>query len=61
MRLIEVKETDEFFNRCTCCRSEKDTKKIVIGDKRRTTSIVLCRDCRAELYNKLKNNFEGDK
>ena len=61
-RLIEIEETDLYFNKCTCCGKSKDTKKVIIGNcfegKSLRPSFILCKACRIELYNKLKENYD---
>lgn len=56
--LIKIEETDLYFNKCTCCGTDIGTKKVRIGNENREEAFVLCKDCRAELYNKLKEQFE---
>lgn len=59
-RIIEIKEADLYFNKCVCCGTDTGTKKVVIGNSCRGESFVLCENCRIELYNKLKDNYEGE-
>ena len=56
--LIEVEETDLYFNKCICCGTYIGTKKVKIGNANREEVFVLCKDCRTELYNKLKEQLE---
>ncbi|MDU1229897.1 MULTISPECIES: hypothetical protein [Clostridium] len=56
--LIEIEEMDLYFNKCICCGTDAETKKVKIGNANREEVFVLCKDCRAELYNKLKEQFE---
>lgn len=56
--LIKIEETDLYFNKCTCCGTDVETKKVKIGNLRRQEVFVLCKECRTKLYNKLKEQFE---
>lgn len=57
-KFIEVVETEIYFNKCSCCKSEKETKKVVIGNALRTNAFVLCKECRADLYYKLEKSLK---
>lgn len=56
--LIEIEEIDLHFNKCICCGTDVGTKKVKIGNSNREEVFVLCKECRKELYNKLKENYE---
>lgn len=57
-RLIEIEEVDLYFNKCICCGTDVGTKKVKIGNSNIEESFVMCNECRKELYNKLKENYE---
>ena len=52
--LIEVEETDLYFNKCTCCGTDIGTKKITLGSENKSESFALCKVCRENLYKKLE-------
>lgn len=57
-RLVEIEEVDLYFNKCICCGTDVGTKKVKIGNSNIEESFVMCKECRKELYNKLKENYE---
>ena len=52
--MITVEEVDEFFKKCSNCRKDEETKKVIIGTEEKSESFVLCKECREKLYKKLK-------
>lgn len=57
--MITVENTDEFFNKCSNCGNDEDTKKVTIGTEERNESFVLCKECREKLYIKLKKSLDS--
>lgn len=56
-RLIEIEETDKYFNECVCCGTKEGTKKVTIGNSKLTNSYVLCRSCRVYLHDELEESL----
>lgn len=59
-RLIEIEKPYAYFNKCACCKIDKETEKLTIGNTEISNSFVLCKSCRLDLYYKLKESLEGE-
>lgn len=65
-RIERVKKAEEYFKNATIEEFEKNEGTLLlilrelsaIGNENREEVFVLCKDCRTELYNKLKEQFE---